>query len=389
MDNKVYIIKCLNYQEADHKLAQLMAAMGGMKQFAKPGEKIVLKVNLLQAAKPEQAVTTHPAVMAAVARLAKAEGAVPIVADSPGSGYAYDKKSLEKTYRVSGMKKAAQDMGAELNLDDTYDSVFFREGKLIKRFEIISAIRNADAVFNLCKLKTHLFMHFTGAVKNLFGVIPGLTKPGYHAKLHDKNKFANMLLDLAAYVSPRLSIMDGIIGLEGEGPGAAGEPRHVGVLLASRNPLALDVVACEIIGLDRKHNPLLIEAEKRGLHPNRIEDVEVIGPDLAEFRVKDYKFPATFFEGAGMGGLSWWQKALSPLFKTGMTLKPVVNPKKCTACGVCRDACPEDAITIIEKNHAHINRDLCIRCYCCHEMCQYSAIDLQKSMLYRVINRNS
>ncbi len=390
-DNRVFIVRCRDYEEVEDKLTELLEMMNGMGTFAKPGEKIVLKINLLQAAKPGKAVTTHPAVAAAVARLVKKEGAIPIIADSPGSGYPYNKKALDKTYRTCGINRVAEEEGIEINFDPKYDIVSFPEGKLIKRFEVITPVLEADGVFNLCKLKTHLFMHMTGAVKNNFGVIPGLTKPGYHAKLHDKSRFANMLLDLAEYVSPRISIMDAVTGLEGEGPGAAGEPRHVGLLMAARSPLALDVVAGEIIGLKRENNPVLTEAEKRGLFPNSIENVQVIGADISDVRILDYKFPPTIFEVTGIGGVSWWQKALMPLVKTGMSLKPQVVREKCTACGVCTEACPMEAVTVIKSNsngnYAQINDKNCIRCYCCHEMCQESAIKLHKSILYRIVNR--
>jgi uncharacterized protein (DUF362 family)/Pyruvate/2-oxoacid:ferredoxin oxidoreductase delta subunit len=325
--------------------------------------------------------------VAAVARLVKKQVAIPIIADSPGSGYAYNKKTLDKTYRMCGIERVAEEEGIEINFDPTYDIVSFPKGKLIKRFEVITPVLEADGVFNLCKLKTHLFMHMTGAVKNNFGVIPGLTKPGYHAKLFDKSRFASMLLDLAEYVSPRISIMDAVTGLEGEGPGAAGEPRHVGLLMAARSPLALDVVAGEIMGLKRENNPVLMEAEKRGLYPNSLKDVQVIGADISDVRIPDYKFPPTIFEGTGIGRVPWWQKALMPLVKTGMSLKPLVVREKCTACGVCTEACPVEAVTVSNGNYAQINDKNCIRCYCCHEMCQESAIKLHKSLLYRVVNR--
>jgi ferredoxin len=245
----------------------------------------------------------------------------------------------------------------------------------------------ADGVFNLCKLKTHLYMGMTGGVKNNFGVIPGLAKPGYHAKLRDPGRFANMLLDLAAYVSPRISIMDGVVGMEGDGP-ANGDPRRIGLLLAARNPLALDVVAGEIMGLERRNNPVLLAAEKRGLHPSRIEQIDVVGADATNWRVPDFEIPATTAGGVGFASLPWWQRRLlTPLFKGGMTLRPRVMEERCIACGACRDACPMEAISMVDGRHARINDDECIRCYCCHEMCPQDAIELRSSLLYRILNR--
>lgn len=385
MDNKVFIVRCPDYEKVGEKMAELLAMMGGMGSFAKAGERILLKVNLLQPARPERAVTTHPAVVSAVARLVKDEGATPIIADSPGSGYPYTEKTLDKLYRTCGMYGVAEEDGIEINLDTRYENVSHPDGELVKRFEVITPVLEADGVLNLCKLKTHVFMHLTGAVKNIFGVIPGLTKPGYHAKLHDKERFAAMLLDLAEYVSPRLSVMDAVMGLEGEGPGTKGEQKHVGLLIAAQSPLALDVVASELIGLKRELNPVLIEAENRGLYPNRLEDVEIIGADISisELRITDYKLPATVAEGTGLGRFNW----LYPLFKSGTTLKPRVLPESCSACGVCRESCPMEAIAINDNNYAQIDDDTCIRCYCCHEMCPESAIELHQSLLYQLINR--
>ena len=387
MDNRVYIVKCPKYKLVEEKMAELIDLMGGIEQFAAPGEKIVLKVNLLAAAEPEEAITTHPAVTAAVGKMTKAAGAAPIITDSPGSGFQYTEGTLKRVYRTCGMYDAAAEAGISVNMDTTYQAVSFPDGVLAKRLDVITPVVEADGVLNLCKLKTHTYMGMTGAVKNHFGIIPGLAKPGYHAKLHDTARFADMLLDLAAYVAPRVSIMDAVVGMEGDGPNA-GEPRHIGLLLASRNPLALDVVASEIIGLPRENNPVLITAEKRGLSPTRLEQVELVGADATNLRIPGYRLPATFSSNEGLENLIWWQQALKPLFKDGLTIKPRVVKDKCIACGACRDACPMHIITIKQdgKKYAHIDDSGCIRCYCCHEMCPQDAIELHKGLLSRIVN---
>jgi ferredoxin len=148
----------------------------------------------------------------------------------------------------------------------------------------------------------------------------------------------------------------------------------------ANDPLALDVVAGEIIGLSRANNPVLIAAEKRGLYPNRLEDVQLVGADIADLRILGYKMPSTVFEGAGLGPFTW----LAPVFKNAGTLQPRVIKDVCVACGSCYDACPVDAITM--NDHALINNKACIRCYCCHEMCPDEAIELRSSLLYRILN---
>ena len=225
----------------------------------------------------------------------------------------------------------------------------------------------------------------TGAVKNNFGAIPGRAKPGYHAKLNDPARFAGMLLDLAACVGPRLSIMDAVIGMEGDGPNA-GNPRQIGLLLASENPLALDVVASEIIGLPRENNPVLLEAERRGLAPTHIKDVDLVGIDVADRRIPDFVLPTTLAAGRGLANLSWWQKAAAPLFRDALTVRPRIMKDKCIACGACRDICPQQVITIMSngRRFAQIDDRDCIRCYCCHETCPQDAIELRQGLLYRI-----
>ncbi len=390
MDNQVYVVRCENYSDAPQKMEELISMMGGIGKFAKQGERITLKANLLGAASPEQAVSTHPAVVAAIGKMAKRQGAVPLIADSPGSGYRYTEATLKKLYTSCGMYEAAGIAGIDVNMDTGYSEVSYPQGKLIKHIEVIAPITQADGVFNLCKMKTHSFMHITGAVKNLFGIIPGLSKVGYHAKLQDKNRFADMLLDLASFVSPRLSVMDAVLAMEGDGPGVAGKPRHVGLLLASTNPLALDIAAAEIMGLPRTQNPLLSAAEHRGLLC-RIEDIEIVGEDLSSIKIDDYLFPAAIADGIGLsmtgkGALNnpfFGSIARSLLAKT-----PHIIKKQCVGCGICRDSCPQKAITMTAKKpcYAVIHKKDCIRCYCCHELCPKKAVEIRGNPIAKLLS---
>ena len=384
MGKKVYIVQCKDYDEVEDKLAALIDLMGGIGRFAKQGEKIVLKVNLLREARPEEAVCTHPSVVAAVGRLAREAGAVPVIADSPGGGYRYTRKTLDKIYHTSRMHQAAHQAGITVNWDTTSRPVSYADGILTKHFDIITPVYEADAVFNLCKMKTHLFTVMTGAIKNIFGVIPGLSKTGYHAKLHDVQRFAGMLLDLSQYVSPRLTIMDAVVAMEGDGPGA-GDPRPVGLLIGSENPLALDVVATEIMGLKRTENPVIMEAERRALKPNRLEDIEVIGADLADVKVPDFKRTRVSAGSLGLNWIPWYQRLLEPLFKNAFTVRPRVIWHRCIGCGTCIEGCPMEAISFVDER-ASIEDDKCIRCYCCHEICPEEAIGLHSSWLYQLIN---
>lgn len=383
MENKVYIVRCNNYQEVQNQITNLIVLMGGMERFAKQGEQILLKPNLLRDAGPDTAVCTHPSIVAAVGDLARAQGAQVTIADSPGGGYRYVRKTLNSIYDTSGMHQAAQQAGIELNWDTSSRPVSYPDGELIKHFDIITPVIETDAVINLCKMKTHVFTGMTGAVKNIFGVVPGLSKPGYHAKLQDVQRFAGMLLDLSQYVAARLTIMDAVVAMEGDGPGA-GEPRSVGLLMGSENPLALDVVANEIMGLDRLKNPVLLEAERRSLQPHRIEDTEIIGANLDDLKVPDFIAPQISAGKFGYDRMPWYLRLIEPLFKNAFTARPRVIWHRCIACGTCIEGCPVGAVSWV-KEKASIDDDKCIRCYCCHEMCPEEAIGLFSSWLNQLV----
>ncbi|MGD9301879.1 MAG: DUF362 domain-containing protein [Desulfobacterales bacterium] len=383
MNNKVYIVECKDYDQAEEKVLSLINLMGGMGRFAGKEDKIVLKANLLREARPEQAVCTHPAVVAAVGKLAREAGALPIIADSPGGGYLYNASTLEKIYHTSGMLRAASQAGIEVNRDTTSRPVSYAAGLLTKHFDIITPVFEADALFNLCKMKTHLFTVMTGAVKNIFGVVPGLIKTGYHAKLHDTIRFAGMLLDLAQYIAPRLNIMDAVLAMEGDGPGS-GDPTRVGLLLGSENPLALDVVAGEIMGIDRTENPIIMEAERRALKPCRLEEIEIVGASLADVKVADFKRSQVSAGSLGLDAMPWYQRILEPFFKNAFTVRPRVIWDRCIACGTCIKGCPVEAVSLVDER-AYIDDDKCIRCYCCHEICPEEAIGLFSSWLYQLL----
>jgi uncharacterized protein (DUF362 family)/Pyruvate/2-oxoacid:ferredoxin oxidoreductase delta subunit len=377
--SQVYIVRCPDYSQVHVKLAELIEMMGGVEKFVKPNQRIALKPNLLLAADQEKAATTHPSLLAATGKIFGKVAHSIVLAESPGSGYAYDKKTLEKTYQVCGMADAAKDAGIELNYDTSFETLSFPEGKLVKRFEIITPILRCDSYINLCKLKTHGLMFMTGGIKNIFGVIPGRSKPGYHSTMTTRELFAGMILDLAALVPPKLTIMDAVIGMEGDGP-FNGTPVQIGLLIASTDPLSLDIVASEIMGLPNEKNPLLVEAKIRNMHPSCIEEVEVIGVPLSQLRISGFKLPGSFSkENKGVLG-----SFLKPLVKNSFTVDPRIIKAKCTACGTCKKACPRDAIVI--NKVAIIDKKKCIRCYCCHEMCQYKAIELHKSLLYKLVN---
>ena len=316
----------------------------------------------------------------------KEAGGTPVICDSPG-GALHKEAVLRSLYEKTGMAAAAAAAGAELSMDSSTRTVSLPEGKVLRQAEIITPVAEADGVIDLCKMKTHVLMSMTGAVKNLFGVIPGLSKVGYHATHPDHATFADVLLDLTGYVKPRLSLMDGILAMEGDGPGSSGTPRQAGLLLAAANPLALDTAAGAIMNLPRQDNPVLLAAERRGLTPCRMEDVELIGGTVEELRMADYKFPASTKSNL-MDFLGPLARPAERLCKKALSQTPRIDGAKCVGCGICAKSCPGQAIAMTAPGKkARISQNACIHCYCCHELCPQKAVELHQSWLGRLLTK--
>ncbi|MBE6599334.1 MAG: DUF362 domain-containing protein [Ruminococcaceae bacterium] len=345
------------------------------------GKKILLKANLVMAKKPESAATTHPAVAEACARVLAELGAAEIVlADSPGGPFSAP--ALAAVYKTCGMAALEGVHGIRLNDDFTFRSVFFKEGAVLKNFRIINAVAEADVLINLCKLKTHTLTGFSCAVKNVFGVIPGVEKFEMHATFPTVDAFSEMLNDLNAYLLREktcLSLCDAIIGMEGNGP-THGTPKKAGLLLLSRSPYALDAVAEHIAGLDGVAKMLDIGAE-RGYCDRDYRNIEVVG--MTEYPVYQFEKPAT----AKKTFLQNLPNFMGGRFARFLEAKPSVDPKKCVGCGVCVRSCPKHTITVNEKKKlAVIDRSECIKCYCCQELCPAGAVKTKQNPVIKLIH---
>jgi uncharacterized protein (DUF362 family)/NAD-dependent dihydropyrimidine dehydrogenase PreA subunit len=385
----VVAARCGDYEMATVQAAlrEVLAPLGGMAAFVKPGERIALKPNLLMPAAPERAIITHPAVVAAVAVAVKEAGGLPVVVESPGVGVVHVKPVIERAFRRVGYTEMAERYGFELSFDTDWESVSAPEAMLIKRLEVMSPILHADGVINLAKLKTHMFMIFTGATKNLFGVIPGVNKAVYHARLNDPRRFADMLLDVAYFVRPRLNLVDAIVGMQGNGPGTGGSPRAIGALVAGADPVAVDVACCRIAGINPAAVPILVAAHERGMWSGHPADVDTLGVTVADLHVKGFVMPDSY-EGIGVGTRrGFLDEALRRVLRR-FNRRPRPKVGRCTLCGVCERACPVKAITLDERaNVAKVDDSPCIRCYCCHEVCPQAAIDLEYSTMGKVMHR--
>lgn len=383
--SKVIIAKCLDYEieRVRRAVRQSLDGIGGMRAFVKSDERVLLKPNLLMRRRPEKATTTHPAVVQAVAEMVAEAGGIPVIFDSPGGYTFHTQGTLESLYETCGMKDAARLGGAELCFDTAVVDIPYDNGKTIKNIKTLKCILEADKIINIPKLKTHMMMGMSGAVKNLFGIVPGGFKTEYHFRFEDENDFAGVIVDICGFAKPALTVLDAVVGMEGSGP-SNGNPRQVGLILASANPYELDIAAANAIGLDPRAIPVIRETIRRSLCSGKLEDIEIIGEKLQDVAIADFAKPANHVE---FNIYNW----LLPHFvarrlNKALKFKPVFRHGDCRGCGVCAKSCPAKAI-IMNSNKPSVDLGKCISCFCCHELCNFNAVDIRKPWLFKFLFR--
>ncbi|MCR5808747.1 MAG: DUF362 domain-containing protein [Clostridiales bacterium] len=340
--------------------------------------RIVIKANLVAPLKPEAAATTHPALVAALTKMLVERGASVTVGDSPG-GF-FTPAALAANYAATGMTEAEK-AGAKLNKNTAYHTAHI-EGRAMRELTYTDYLDDCDAIIDFAKLKSHGMVGMSAAVKNMYGVIPGLIKPETHYLYPDVNDFADMLVDINEHFKPRLSLIDAVIGMEGNGP-TAGTPRKIGAVIAAKTPYEADAAAARLIGLDPAGVPTLEAARRRGLCSGRIEDVSLYG-DVSAIALSDFKTvprkSISFYKGTLIG--KFVEKAL--------VQKPMPKKKKCVACRKCMNICPAKAITMATRGkytYPHIDRKKCIRCFCCQEFCPKAAMVVHRSPIVRLLQK--
>ena len=385
----VSVVRCDDYdrEKTCAAVRRAIDLVGGLGAFVSPGQKVFVKFNLLQGSVPETCVTTHPGVVYAVAKLIRDHGCDVLLGDSPGSGSIYTAGNLKKAYEVSGYDKIAQDLGVRLNYDTGFREIPAPESRTIKRFPIIAPALDCDATVVVSKAKTHSLTYLSGGAKNIFGVIPGLDKPTYHARLPDPAAFGRMIIDLNDIVKPKLQVMDAVMGMEGDGP-HTGTPRKIGAILASGDYNAIDVATCRLISIDPRRVPTIAAAVERGYLREDMGDVALVGDDMEHLIVRDYRAPSTQLGPGGSGGSGVSRRLMRLAFGllNEYTPRPVIHAERCTSCMKCVRSCPVKTITVAGKK-PRIGYKKCIRCYCCHEMCDSHAITLERSLTGRVLAR--
>ena len=377
----VAIERCGSYEQAEVEAAleRALAPLGGMGAFVSQDQTVFVKVNLLMKAEPDRAVTTHPALVRAVVRAAKLAGARDIaIGDSPGGRTTA--ASARALFDVSGMTAVAKEEGVRLSLlDDAVLRVPSPGGVLYQSFNLGREAVDADVLIDLPRMKTHGFMMFTGAVKNLFGCIPGLEKAQFHVKVPDRADFAGMLVDLYLACRPELSIMDAVVAMEGAGP-SGGTPKPIGALLASADAVALDVVASSIARFDPMDVYTNAIAHERGLGPATADEVRIEGTPWRELVPESFEQPARDVSRGMPPAIGRWAR------KHTASRPYLEHRDACTTCRTCEKNCPVSAIRM-EQRRPTFDLDTCIRCYCCQELCPERAIGLKTPWFAHVVRR--
>ena len=381
MENKVYWYNCEKYDEKLITEAyQEILVDNGLLDFVTSGMKIGIKVNLVGNFGPDKAATTHPLLVKKLCELLIERGAIVTIGDSPGG--LFTESILKSIYKGTGFL-ICEEVGAKLNYDVSTSQLKV-EKQVVKTLDVSNWLLEQDALINFAKLKSHGMMALSASVKNMFGIVPGVLKPEYHYRYPNHDDFANMLIDINEVFDCKLNLIDGIIGMEGNGP-TQGEPRYIGAILASRKPYPLDVVACKIIDLDIDNVYTVSESIKRGLTANY--DEIILNKPIDDIIIKDYK---NILPGKSMEFSEKFKgpfgKIINPIIAKVLTVKPKVKKNECIGCKKCANICPVNAIEMIKKKPV-INRDKCIRCFCCQEFCPVGAMKAHKNIIVKILTK--
>ena len=359
------------------------------------GKKVVIKPNFVAKRSPDEAATVHPAVLGAVIRWLRAHGAGMItLAESPGG--VYNASRLRGIYSATGAQAIAESHAVALNYDCSFAETSAPEGRRCRLFDIITPILEADVIVDICKLKTHALTGMSAAVKNMFGVVPGIVKFEMHSRYPDYDDFAEMLVDLCELLCRRaefISVTDGIVAMEGNGP-TAGTPRQLGALLVSKNPFASDVVSAHLIGRDDRITTVSLAAA-RGISPASFGDVQIVPvgiPSADALTPSDFALP----DSVEKNGIERMRHLFGGRIYRLFSPYPIIDYAACVGCGECAASCPQHTITMTERERAGsgarrskarrvpvIEHGDCIRCFCCQELCPHGVVRIRKNPLTR------
>ena len=376
MRNRVWLTQCPDYgQSLEEKIEKAFDALQVWDKI-RPGMRVVLKPNLVMSSKPEQAIITHPAFTAAVGKCVQKAGGRVVIAESPGGPYT--PAAMKAMFRATGYRDMAEACGFTLYTDCKSREVTLPQAKRCRELSVVEPFLDRDYLIDLPKLKTHSMVGFSGAVKNLFGTVPGLQKPELHCRFPEREPFSEMLCDLCHFLGPDLSLMDGIWAMEGNGP-TGGQRRDLYVIAGSESPWALDVAAASLVGLEPEKITMLREGHERGYGPLDLSELELVGDPMETLLAPDFLKA----EASSTDFIDRLPKFLRPAAKKLATPYPRIDKKRCVGCGKCAESCPQHTISL-RDGKAVIRYQNCIRCFCCHEMCPKHVVQIKRLGLLRL-----
>ncbi|MBN2071391.1 MAG: DUF362 domain-containing protein [Candidatus Krumholzibacteriota bacterium] len=366
----VSLVRCGSYEPEKLRSAmeKLLEPLGGIASFVQPGQRVLVKPNLLSAKSPERAITTHPDVVRVVTAMVREAGGEVFIGDSPGGAI----RGVKRVWDNTGMTNMALESGIDLVNFETSGLEEIVRGNY--RFYISKAVLEADLVINIAKLKTHTLTLLTGGVKNLFGVIPGFRKSELHKLFPKPGEFAEMLVELYRLISPSLTIIDGILSMEGNGP-SSGRAKKLDLLAAGGDAVAVDAVIADIVGFREGQIDTTRIADERGVGNGRFENIGVIG-------AREVTRPDNFILPSNRK-LRMIPRPLARMVAPLVWLKLEIATGRCILCGQCAKSCPVQTIRK-ERESFVIDQKGCIQCMCCHELCPEDAIDIRFSLLARL-----
>jgi len=370
MKSKISIIRCLDYepslvQEAVRKSIDLI---GGISSYIKPKAKVLVKPNLLMAIQPEFGVTTHPEVVRAVVKLLKEIDCRIVIGDGPNV-WGKQIQNIDRVYDLTGMKRISREEGVTL--------VELDKRRWRGKFPLSALLDECECLVNVPKFKTHDLTTLTGAIKNLFGLVSGTYKTELHKNYFEQKDFSRILVDIYQEVKPDLTIVDGILAMEGDGPATSGKLRKQNLVLAGSDCVALDAVLALIMGIKPFDVMTTREAASRGLGKADIDSISIFGEKLDELGAEPFLLPATSIKRN-------IPKPIVQIAKQMIKYYPCVERDNCIACAACVQACPAKAVSIKKKKIA-FDYSKCISCFCCQEACPASAIKVKKSLFAKMI----